>query len=81
MAVAPRQFAFVAHPEKAFLDLIHLTSGADSEKYLRELRLQNPEAFNIAKMIELAQRSGKPKLMRTTRFVGPLLEEERGEPL
>lgn len=81
MEVAPRQFAFVAHPEKAFLDLIHLTSGADSEKYLRELRLQNPEAFNIAKMIELAQRSGKPKLMRTTRFVGPLLEEERGEPL
>ena len=81
MEIAPRQFAFVAYPEKALLDLIHLTPGADSEKYLRALRLQNPEAFNVANMIELAQRSGKPKLMRATRFVGPLLEEERGEPL
>ncbi|NLV30385.1 MAG: hypothetical protein GXY47_04440 [Acidobacteria bacterium] len=77
--VAPRQFAFVASPEKALLDLIHLTAGADSEKYLRQLRLQNPAAFNLAAMNELAERSGKPKLIRAARLVGPLLEEERGE--
>jgi predicted transcriptional regulator of viral defense system len=81
MEVAPRQHAFVASPEKALLDLIHLTPGADSVKYLRGLRLQNPDALKIANMIELAQRSGKPKLMRATRIVGPLLEEERGESL
>ena len=81
MEVAPKQYAFVASPEKALLDLIHLTAGADSVEYLRGLRLQNPDALNIANMIELAQRSGKPKLMRATRIVGPLLEEERGEPL
>ncbi|MEJ2247653.1 MAG: hypothetical protein P8Y80_16495, partial [Acidobacteriota bacterium] len=67
MEVAPRQHAFVASPEKALLDLIHLTPGADSVKYLRGLRLQNPDALKIANMIELAQRSGKPKLMRATR--------------
>jgi predicted transcriptional regulator of viral defense system len=77
--VTPKQFAFVASPEKALLDLIHLTAGADSEKYLRQLRLQNPEALDVATMIELAQRSGKPKLVRASRIVGPLLEEERGE--
>jgi len=77
--VAPRQLAFVASPEKALLDLIHLTPGADSEEYLRQLRLQTPEAINLPRLLELAQRSGKPKLMRASRFVGPLLEEERGE--
>ena len=76
--VAPKQLAFVASPEKALLDLIHLTAGADSEEYLRQLRLQNPEALNIATMIELAKRSSKPKLIRASRLVGPLLEEERG---
>ena len=81
MEVAPGQPAFVASPEKALLDLIHLTAGGDSVKYLRELRLQNPDALNMANMIGLAQRSGKPKLMRATRIIGPLLEEERGESL
>jgi predicted transcriptional regulator of viral defense system len=62
--VGPRQLAFVASPEKALLDLIHLTPGADSVEYLRQLRLQNPESINVPSMIELAHRSGKPKLMR-----------------
>ncbi len=75
LEVAPKQLAFVASPEKALLDLIHLTAGADSEKYLRELRLQNPEGLNVETMIELAQRSGKPKLIRAARLVSPLLEE------
>jgi predicted transcriptional regulator of viral defense system len=79
--VAPKQLAFVASPEKALLDLIHLTAGADSEKYLRLLRLQNPEALNMAAMAELAKRCGKPKLIRAAQLVGSLLEEESGESL
>lgn len=77
--VASKQLAFVASPEKALLDLIHLTAGADSAEYLRQLRLQNLEALNVATMRVLAQRSDKPKLMRAARLVGPLLEEEHGE--
>jgi predicted transcriptional regulator of viral defense system len=79
--VAPRQVAFVASPEKALLDLIHLTPGADSPEYLRELRLQNPEAINVSVVRDLAQRSGKPKLIRAARLVGPLLAAEVGESL
>jgi predicted transcriptional regulator of viral defense system len=81
MEVTSGQFAFVASPEKALMDLIYLTPGADSPEYLRELRLQNPDALNTANMIQLAQRSGKPKLMRATRLVGLLLAEEDGKPL
>ncbi len=79
--VAPKQLAFVAFPEKALLDLIHLTAGADSEKYLRQLRLQNPEALQMTAMAEFAKRSSKPKLIRATQLVGPLLAEESWDSL
>jgi hypothetical protein len=79
--VAPKQLAFVASPEKALLDLIHLTPGADSVKYLRELRVQNPKILNVPNMIKSAQRAGKPKLIRASRLIGPLLAEDHGESL
>lgn len=79
--VVPRQFAFVASPEKALLDLVHLTPGADSEDYLRELRLQNPAAIRMCVLNELAQRSGKPKLIRVAKLVAPLLAAETGDVL
>lgn len=79
--VAPRQFAFVAAPEKALLDLVHLTSGGDSEEFLRELRLQNTAAFQRTALEELARRSGKPKLVRASVIIASLLDEEEGERL
>ncbi len=80
--VDSRQFAFVASPEKALLDLVHLTPGADSGDYLRELRLQNPDVIRMAVLNELAQGSGKPKLIRVVRIVGPVLAAaEKGEAL
>lgn len=79
--VAPRQFVFVASPEKALLDLVYLTPGADSAGYLRELRLQNVGAIRLPVLEELAQRSGKPKLVRAARLVGPFLATTEGEAL
>ncbi len=79
--VASRQFAFVASAGKALLDLIHLTPGADSSDYLHELRLQNPAVFDNPPLESLAERSGKPKLMRAAKRAGALLAEEEGEPL
>jgi hypothetical protein len=78
--VASRQFAFMASPEKALLDLVHLTPGADDENYLRELRLQNHAAIQSAVLKEAAQRSGKPKLLRACRIVVSLLAEKEGHP-
>ena len=76
--VSPGQFAFVASREKALLDLVHLTPGADSPDYLRELRLQHPDAMDLQLMCELAERSGKPKLVRAARIAGSLLAAEEG---
>jgi predicted transcriptional regulator of viral defense system len=79
--IASRQFAFVASPEKALLDLVHLTPGSDSSGFLQELRLQNPASISLSTLDRLAQRSGKPKLVRAARLVRPLLAAEKGDSL
>ncbi len=79
--IASRQFVFVASPEKALLDLIHLTPGADSEEWLKELRLQNLSAIRMSVLAEQARRSGKPKLIRATQHVGSLPAVENGDVL
>ena len=58
------QRAFIVTPEKAILDLAHLTSDADSLEYLRQLRLQNLELLNLDRLHEFAQRAAKPKWQR-----------------
>ena len=79
--VAPEQFAFVASPEKALLDLVHLTPGADSREYIGELRLQNLDALDARLLDELAARSDKPKLVRAARILGPVLSASEGDVL
>lgn len=81
LVVAPRQLAFVASPEKALLDLVHLTRGADCADYLRELRLQNPATIKLSALDELVQRSGRPKLVRAARLLGALLSAEESTSL
>jgi len=81
LEVAPGQFAFVASSEKALLDLVHLTPGADSPDYLAELRLQDGDAFDVQRLEELAAHAGKPKLIRAARLVGPILRATEGTPL
>ncbi|MGH7600825.1 MAG: hypothetical protein ACREOI_31090, partial [bacterium] len=71
--------AFVAIPEKALLDLIHLHPGADSPEYLRELRLQNLERLNLDELRRLAVLIDKPKLQRAAKFVAELATAEAQE--
>ena len=77
--VAPKQFAFIALPEKALLDLVYLTPGADSPEYLAELRLQNLTVIDRSKLEELAWRSGKSKLTRAAKNAGALLSIDKGD--
>ena len=69
------QQAFVATPEKALLDLVHLQPGGDERAYLQELRL-NFEALRLEALEALASRCGAPKLLRATRRVRQLAEAE-----
>jgi predicted transcriptional regulator of viral defense system len=73
------QQAFVATPEKALLDLIHLWPGGDSPAYLSELRLQHLEALNLDELARQAALAESPKLQRAARFVAELARIEAEE--
>ncbi len=61
--------AFLAFPEKALLDLIHLTPGSDDPGYLSELRLQNLETLDMDRLGEFARRSRRKKWLRAAALV------------
>jgi len=79
--IAGNQTAFIATPEKALLDLVYMTPGADSIEYLRELRLQDIASLSIEALLRLAARSGKPKLKRAAAMLNELAMEEQGDAL
>lgn len=71
--VAPGQVAFVSTPEKALLDLIHLTPGGDRQSYLDELRLQNEIVLSPAALRETARFFASPKIDRAVERILLLL--------
>jgi predicted transcriptional regulator of viral defense system len=75
------QKAFVATPEKALLDLVYLTPGADNYEFLTELRVQNFARLDRDALVRLARTSGSPKLQRAARLLERLMEDEGGEEL
>ena len=73
------QQAFVAAPEKALLDLAHLTPNSNSPKYLGELRLQNLDRLDLSRLHEFAERSEKPKWRRVAAQIEKLALQEKDE--
>jgi predicted transcriptional regulator of viral defense system len=74
--VSQAQWAFIATPEKALLDLVYLEPGADDPAYLEELRLQT-EALDPMALNTLAARAASPKLQRAADVVADLAARER----
>jgi predicted transcriptional regulator of viral defense system len=70
------QQAFVATPEKALLDLVHLQPGGDAPEYLKELRLQNLEALNLDRLRHQAELASRPKLNRAVAHVIELTQAD-----
>ena len=68
MEVGRRQQAFVARPEKALLDLVHLCPGGDESSHLAGLRL-DLDALDLDLMERLAATAARPKLRRAVRRV------------
>lgn len=79
MEVSPGQWAFVASPAKALLDLVYLHPGGDSRGYLRELRLQNLERIDPGEMERLADLAASPKLRRAAARLAELAQSEAQE--
>ncbi len=57
------QSAFVASPEKALIDLVHLQPGGDDPAWIDGLRL-NLEALSARSLLRIATSTGSPKLKR-----------------
>ena len=79
MELSQGQQAFMAAPEKALLDLAHLTPKADSPSYLSQLRLQNMERLDLARLNEYAERAAKPKWRRIAAQIEKLAFQEKDE--
>lgn len=79
MELSLGQQAFVAMPEKALLDLAHLTHKSDSPNYLSQLRLQNMERLDFVCLNEFAERAAKPKWRRIAAQIEKLAQQEKDE--
>ena len=79
VTLSAQQRAFIAKPEKALLDLIHLTPHSDSPEYLSQLRLQNLERMDLGQLHEFAERARKPKWKRAAHYVTELAKQEENE--
>ncbi|MCP4418061.1 MAG: hypothetical protein GY805_15670 [Chloroflexi bacterium] len=73
------EYAYVATPEKALLDLIHFRPQGDSADYIESLRLQNLEILDLEWLHRYAERAGKPKLARAANVIETIAQREAGE--
>lgn len=64
LEVARDQFARVATPAKALVDLLYLTPHSDNRDYLEELRMEPPDDFDPGELVSTAQRMGSAKVCR-----------------
>ena len=69
------QRAWVAGPEKALLDLVHLEPRADTVTWLEELRLQGPETLDLDRLGRHARDMGRPKLLRAAAAIEKLARQ------
>jgi predicted transcriptional regulator of viral defense system len=74
--VTTTQWAYMATPEKALLDLIYLTPKADRLAYIRALRLQNLDQIDIQRLASYIEKIKKPKLKRALPHILQVVEEE-----
>lgn len=72
------QYAFLATPEKAILDLIYLTPKGDSAAFLSELRLQNLEKLEEDTLEKTSKIFERPKVTRATEALKRLIQSEGG---
>lgn len=68
------QRAFVASPEKALLDLVHLQPGGDDPAWIDGLRL-NLEALSVRSLVGIAAATESPKLKRAAAHLDRLASD------
>lgn len=71
-----KQTAFVAFPEKALLDLFYLNGMNIPPAYLKELRLQNTEKIDTARLLVFAKRFKSRGIMTAAKRVVKYITKE-----
>jgi predicted transcriptional regulator of viral defense system len=77
--VTATQWAYLATPEKALLDLIYLTPDGDDPAYIGALRLQNLDQLDLARLTAYVERANRPKLKRALSHILQVVKEELTE--
>ena len=67
------QNALLATPEKALLDLVYLQPGAQSPKYLQELRLQNLDRLDLDLLKKQSEVFDSPKIRKAVKGISKLI--------
>ncbi len=76
--LADKQTAFIARPEKALLDLVHLNPGGDKREFLEELRLQNLETIDTKILRKFVEKLKKPKFKKAQKNIESIIHEGEG---
>jgi hypothetical protein len=79
--MSPTQWAFLARPEKALLDLVYLTPKGEGPAFLNTLRLQNLDLLDLEWMQNFVAEIGKPKLIRAVDNLAQMAPGERYQTL
>ena len=79
--ISQKQYAFIATPEKALLDLMYLTPQGERDLYLRGLRLQNFETIDTNTLEKAAERFGNAKIRLGVKNVKRIIKEEEYDDL
>ena len=75
--VAPAQFALVASPEKALIDLLYLTPHSDQEGFLDELRLEPGDCLSPDRLWQMTDRADSRKVCRAVRYLTRTWEQSK----
>ena len=67
--------AFVAQPEKALIDMVHLQPGADDPRYLEQIRL-NFDVLDLGLIESFARKTASPKLLRVAAIIRELTRKQ-----
>ena len=76
VALGAGHSAFVAVPEKALLDLVHLVPRGDDPDFLEGLRLQRLHALDLDSLAKSGIVARRPRLRRALRRLGDLAARE-----
>ena len=71
----PGGSALIAEPEKAVLDLVHLSRGEFPAERIAELRLDGVDKFDLARLHAFARR-GSPRVRRAAEQLARWIERE-----